>query len=105
MAVTGAAGCYGGYVMQLAKADGLRVIGDASSADEQLVRNLGAAVVVPWGDDIAAQIRKVAPDGVDGLADGAVQSELAVGALMLLSVVKQAGGEAGSGRARVQRSA
>ena len=81
LAVTGAAGCYGGYVVQLAKEDGLRVIADASSADEQLVRELGADVVVPRGDDIAAQIRMVAPDGVDGLADGAVQSELAVGAV------------------------
>ena len=81
LAVTGAAGCYGGYVVQLAKADGLRVIADASPADEQLVRDLGADIVVPRGDDIAAQIRKVAPDGVDGLADGAVQNELAVGAL------------------------
>lgn len=81
VAVTGAAGCYGGYVVQLAKADGLRVIADASSADAQLVRDLGADVVVPRGDDISAQIRNVAPDGVDGLADGAVQSELAVGAV------------------------
>ena len=81
VAVTGAAGCYGGYVVQLAKADGLRVIADASSADEQLVRDLGADLVVPRGDDVAAQIRKVAPDGVDGLADGAVQRELAVGAV------------------------
>ena len=81
LAVTGAAGCYGGYVVQLAKADGLRVIADASSVDEQLVRDLGADVVVPRGDDIAEQIRKVAPDGVDGLADGAVQNEFAVGAV------------------------
>ena len=81
VAVTGAAGCYGGYVVQLAKADGLRVIADASSVDEQLVRNLGADIVVPRGDDIATQIRNVAPDGVDGLADGAVQNELAVGAV------------------------
>jgi NADPH:quinone reductase-like Zn-dependent oxidoreductase len=81
LAVTGAAGCYGGYVVQLAKAEGLRVIADASSADEQLVRDLGADIVVRRGDDIAAQIRKVAPDGVDGLADGAVQNELALGAV------------------------
>ena len=79
IAVTGAAGCYGGYVVQLAKADGLRVIADASPADEQLVRDLGADVVVPRGDDLAAQIRTVAPEGVDALADGAVQGELAVG--------------------------
>ena len=81
LAVTGAAGCYGGYVVQLAKADGLRVIADAAPADEQLVRDLGADIVVPRGDDIAAQIRKIAPDGVDGLADGSFQSALAVGAV------------------------
>ncbi|HEY5477487.1 MAG TPA: NADP-dependent oxidoreductase [Tepidiformaceae bacterium] len=81
LAVTGAAGCYGGYVVQLAKADGLRVIADASAADEQLVSDLGADIVVRRGDDIAAQIRAVYRDGVDGLADGAVQNELAVGAV------------------------
>jgi NADPH:quinone reductase-like Zn-dependent oxidoreductase len=81
LAVTGAAGCYGGYVVQLAKADGLRVIADASPADEQLVRDLGADIVAPRGDDIAAQIRRVAPDGVDGLADGAFLSQLAIGAV------------------------
>jgi NADPH:quinone reductase-like Zn-dependent oxidoreductase len=81
LAVTGAAGCYGGYVIQLAKADGLRVIADAAPQDEALVRGLGADVVVPRGDDIAAQIRKVAPDGVDGLADGSFQSAQAVGAV------------------------
>lgn len=81
LAVTGAAGCYGGYMVQLGKADGLTVVGDASPADEQLVRDLGADIVVPRGDDIAEQIRKTAPSGVDALADGAVQNELAVGAV------------------------
>jgi len=81
LAVTGAAGCYGGYVVQLAKAAGVRVIADASEKDEQLVADLGADVVVRRGDDIAARIRAVAPDGVDALADGAVQRELAVGAV------------------------
>jgi NADPH2:quinone reductase len=81
LAVTGAAGCYGGYVVQLAKADGLFVIADASSVDDELVRALGADVVVPRGDDIATRIREIAPDGVDGLADGAVQQGLAVGAI------------------------
>ncbi len=81
LAVTGAAGCYGGYVVQLAKAEGLYVIADASEADEQLVSELGADVVVSRGDDIASRIREVAPNGVDGLADGAVQNELAVGAV------------------------
>jgi NADPH:quinone reductase len=81
LAVTGAAGCYGGYLVQLAKAAGLTVVADASDADKQLVRDLGADVVVPRGDDVAERIREVVPEGVDGLADGAVQRELAVGAV------------------------
>ncbi|MDE2696667.1 MAG: NADP-dependent oxidoreductase [Chloroflexota bacterium] len=81
IAVTGAAGCYGGYVVQLAKAEGLRVVADASEADEQLVADLGADVVVRRGDDVAERFREAAPGGVDGLADGAVQSELVVAAV------------------------
>src|SRR4051794_8061884 len=81
LAVTGAAGAYGGYVVQLAKADGLTVVADASDADEQLVRDLGADVVVRRGDDVAARIREQFPDGVDGLADGAVQDALVLPAV------------------------
>jgi NADPH:quinone reductase-like Zn-dependent oxidoreductase len=81
LAVTGAAGCYGGYVIQLAKQAGLRVIADASPADEALVRSFGADIVVPRGTDIAAQIRQVMPHGVDGLADGSYQCEQAMGAV------------------------
>lgn len=73
LAVTGAAGAFGGYVVQLAKAAGLTVVADASEADEALVRELGADVVVRRGDDVAQRIREQYPDGVDGLADGAVQ--------------------------------
>ncbi len=40
IAVTGAAGAYGGYVIQLAKAEGLTVIADASEKDEKLVARL-----------------------------------------------------------------
>ena len=81
IAVTGAAGAYGGYVVQLAKADGLRVIADASPGDSDLVRELGADVVVPRGDDFASSVREIEPGGVDGLADGAVQNELVVDAV------------------------
>jgi NADPH2:quinone reductase len=81
LAVTGAAGAYGGYVVQLAKADGLTVVADASEADERLVRDLGADVVVRRGDDVAARIRERFPDGVDGLADGAVQDALVLPAV------------------------
>jgi NADPH2:quinone reductase len=72
LAVTGSAGAYGGYVIQLAKADGLRVIADAAEADEELVRSMGADVIVLRGPDVADRIRQVAPNGVDALADGAV---------------------------------
>ena len=81
IAVTGAAGAYGGYVIQLAKAEGLRVIADASEKDEQLVKSLGADIVVRRGDDLATRIRKHFPAGVDGLADGAVLNELVIPAV------------------------
>ncbi len=75
--VTGAAGAFGGYVVELAKAAGLTVIADASAADEKLVYSFGADIVVPRGDDFADQVRKHFPDGIDGLADGAVLREKA----------------------------
>ncbi len=76
LAVTGAAGTYGAYVVELAKAAGLRVIADSSEADEPLVRSLGADVIVRRGADVAQRILEHAPGGVDGLADGSVQNEL-----------------------------
>jgi len=81
LAVTGAAGAYGGYAIQLAKAEGLVVIADASKEDEQLVKSLGADIVVRRGDDVATRIREHFPDGVDGLADAAVLNELVIPAV------------------------
>ncbi|MGW2169544.1 quinone oxidoreductase family protein [Streptomyces sp. NPDC001705] len=71
IAVTGAAGAVGGYAVQLAKADGLRVIADAAPKDEQLVHDLGADIVLPRGSAFADQVRRHAPQGVDGLVDTA----------------------------------
>lgn len=81
IAVTGAAGAYGGYVIQLAKAEGLTVIADASEKDERLVKSLGADIVVRRGDDVASRFREHFPQGVDGLADGAVLNELVIPAV------------------------
>ncbi len=81
VAVTGAAGAFGGYAVQLAKTEGLRVFADASEADVQLVRELGADEVVPRGDDVADRFRALAPGGVDALIDGAAQHELIVAAV------------------------
>jgi NADPH2:quinone reductase len=81
LAVTGAAGAYGGYMVQLGKARGLRVVADASPEDEPLVRRLGADVIVARGEGLALRIRQAVPGGVDGLADGAV-----IGAPVLAAV-------------------
>jgi NADPH2:quinone reductase len=81
IAVTGAAGAYGGYVMQLAKAEGLTVIADASEKDEALVSSLGADIVVRRGEDVASRFRRHFPDGVDGLADGAILNERVIAAV------------------------
>ena len=72
LAVTGAAGAFGGYVVQLAKVAGLTVVADASEADQELVEGLGADVVLRRGADFLASVREHFPTGVDGAADGAL---------------------------------
>ena len=81
LAVTGAAGAFGGYVVQLAKAEGLRVIADASQADTALLHALGADEVVARGNDVADRIRAIVPEGVDALADGALLNAKALPAV------------------------
>lgn len=73
LAVTGAAGTLGGYVIQLAKAEGLTVVADAAEKDEELVKATGADIVLPRGEGYAGKIREHFPDGVDGIVDAAVQ--------------------------------
>jgi NADPH2:quinone reductase len=79
--VTGVAGAYGGYVVQLAKAEVLYVVADAAEKDRALVEGLGADTVVPRGDDVADRFLDVVPGGVDGLADGAVLNEKVIRAI------------------------
>jgi NADPH:quinone reductase len=81
LGVTGAAGAVGGYAIQLAKTEGLRVVADASPSDEQLVRDLGADLIVARGPEFAAHVRKAVPEGVDGLVDAALLDQLAVPAV------------------------
>lgn len=68
LVVTGAAGSVGSLVGQLAKAEGLRVVGIAGS-DEKckwLVEELGFDAAINYkSDDLAAQLRAAAPNGVD----------------------------------------
>ncbi|MFJ8803062.1 NADP-dependent oxidoreductase [Streptomyces sp. NPDC102487] len=71
LAVTGSAGLIGGYVIQMAKADGLTVAVDAAPADEELVRSLGADLIVPRGSHFGRRVRQAVPNGVDGIVDTA----------------------------------
>jgi NADPH:quinone reductase-like Zn-dependent oxidoreductase len=71
LAITGAAGAVGGYAVQLAKAEGLLVVADASEQDETVVKELGADVVLRRGAAYPGRVREEVPEGVDGLVDGA----------------------------------
>jgi NADPH2:quinone reductase len=62
----------GGYAVQEAKADGLHVVVDAKESDVDLLRGLGADIVVPRSEDFAAAVLNAVPDGVDGVVDGAI---------------------------------
>ncbi|WP_028937415.1 NADP-dependent oxidoreductase [Pseudonocardia spinosispora] len=75
--VTGAAGAVGGYAVELAVIRGLRVVGTAAAADEELVRGFGAEWFVPReetdaGVALGQAVRALVPGGVDGVLDAAV---------------------------------
>ncbi|WP_146242571.1 hypothetical protein [Curtobacterium sp. MCPF17_047] len=57
------------------------MIADAAPADEALVRSLGSDHVVPRGASFASAVRELVPDGVDALADAAVQRDEVVDAV------------------------
>ena len=81
LAVTGSPGAYGGFVVQLAKADGLTVIADSNDSDRSLLESLGVDIIIPRGEGFAERIRQEFPDGVDGMADGALLNETAIEAV------------------------
>ena len=81
LAVTGSPGAYGGFVVQLAKADGLTVIADSNDSDKSLLESLGVDIIIPRGEGFAERIRQEFPDGVDGMADGALLNEVAIEAV------------------------
>ena len=67
--ISGATGGVGLYLTQLVAARGARVIATATpGAAEDVVRRLGAAAVVDHTGDVGAQLREIAPDGVDKVA-------------------------------------
>ncbi|QIS08110.1 NADP-dependent oxidoreductase [Nocardia arthritidis] len=69
--VTGAAGAVGGYAVELAAAQGIRVIATASTADESTVRALGATDFIPRDAELPDAARDLVPGGVDAAFDAA----------------------------------
>ena len=81
IAVTGGPGAYGGYAIQLAKADGLNVLADSNQSDKTLLKELGADIIISRQKNFVDQVRDHFPDGVDGIADGALLNERAIDAV------------------------
>ena len=66
--IHGASGGVGAYGVQIARALGARVIGAASEAKQDRVRELGGEPVV-YGDGLVEQVKHLAPEGVTVVAD------------------------------------
>ncbi|WP_395361352.1 NADP-dependent oxidoreductase [Streptomyces sp. YH02] len=81
--VTGASAVVGRLAVQYAHAAGLRVVAVAHEGDESELRILGADHAVPRGMPgvVLARVAEVAPDGVDGVFDGALVGEALLPAL------------------------
>lgn len=68
--VHGAAGGVGQLAVQVAVAEGLRVLGTASETNHELLRRLGAEPTT-YGEGLVERVAALAPDGVDGVFDTA----------------------------------
>jgi len=66
--VDGGAGGVGAVVVQMAQAQGLRVIASAGESNQDYLRELGAVPVV-YGDGVADRVRAAAGGEVDGVYD------------------------------------
>lgn len=75
-----ASGGVGSFAVQIARHLGARVIGSASAANADRLRELGAEPVT-YGEGLVEQVRALAPEGVDAVADfvgGVLEQTLAV---------------------------
>ncbi len=78
--VHAAAGGVGILAVQIARATGARVIGTASEANHEALRELGAEPVT-YGEGLPERVRELAPEGVDVVVDfvgGVLDDTLAV---------------------------
>jgi NADPH:quinone reductase-like Zn-dependent oxidoreductase len=68
--VHAAAGGVGSFAVQIAKDAGAHVIGTASAANHDYLRDLGADDVVDYtSEDFVAAVRERYPDGIDAVVD------------------------------------
>ena len=67
--VLGAAGGVGSTLVQLARDAGIRVIGTAGPSQQDRVRELGALPIDYRGENVAARVRELSPDGVAAVFD------------------------------------
>lgn len=68
--INGASGAVGSLAVQLAANSGCTVIGTASEANQEVVRQLGATPTT-YGEGLADRVRALAPNGVDAVFDAA----------------------------------
>ncbi|WP_104181939.1 NADP-dependent oxidoreductase [Arthrobacter sp. B0490] len=92
--VTGAGGILGGYVVQLARRAGMSVIAQGRASDQRTLEELGAAAVITSDDDLVAAVKRIAPEGVDGVVDAAnigvdVEEALRDGGILVQVLPKQ----------------
>ena len=73
--IHGAAGGVGTVAVQLAVARGAIVIGTASEANHDYLREIGATPVL-YGEGLVERVRAAAPDGVDAVFDAAGRGAL-----------------------------
>ena len=73
--VDGGAGGVGAVVVQVALADGVRVIASAGPANQDYLRELGA-IPVTYGEGVADRVRAAAGGGVDAVFDVAGKTDI-----------------------------
>ncbi|MCU1325085.1 MAG: Oxidoreductase, zinc-binding dehydrogenase family [Bryobacterales bacterium] len=82
--VQGASGAVGLCAVQLAVRAGARVIGAVrSTSGEDLARHAGADEVIHHGPEFAAQVRALAPDGIDHIIEVAFDANIDVDVQLL----------------------
>ncbi|MFG1609934.1 NADP-dependent oxidoreductase [Actinoplanes sp. NPDC049265] len=79
--VTGGTGAIGGFTVQIAASRGVEVVTVGRSGDVDRLRRLGARHVIDRDADVAGEIRKIYPHGVDGLVAAGPADQRALAAV------------------------